>query len=260
MASRKTKVLEGKREVRENRNIGPVIYEQEVGAQDSILLVERLLKNLIQATTDWLKDDESECRRFFTHFFDATVTEDEREEFVTNFTTKPPKTVLGYARNSAQFPCFAVVIENEEESENLLGDYMGLDPEDAPVEYTGSLCDATYGIYVYSEHPDVTSYLYHYCKAVVHAGKKLLFSQGVLEARISGGELGPEEVYVPEHVFLRVIRVHTKQPFSVPRVLLTDPLLQRITGLYVNDIVVDGFRGGAVPVTITVGEESLDED
>lgn len=255
MAERRTKVLTGKREVRENRNIGPVIYEQEVGAQDAILLVERLLKNLLQTTTNWLKDDEDACRRFFSHFFDSTVTEEEREEFVTNFTTKPPKTILGYARSAAQYPCFSIVTESEEESENVLGDYLGLDPDDAPVEYTGSIDDATYAIYVYSGHPEVTLYLYQYGKAVAHAGKKLLLSQGVLEARISGGELGPEEVYLPDNTFVRVIRVHTKQTFSVPRILLTDPILQRITGLYVNDINVDGIQGGVVPVTITLDED-----
>jgi hypothetical protein len=152
-------MLDPKREARENKNIGPVIYDPEVGALDAVLLVERLLKSLLQTTTNWLKNDEAATRKFFSHFFDSTVPEAEREEFIANFIRKPPKTILGYARA------------------------------------------------------------------------------------------------LPDNMFMRVVRVHTKQAFSAPRILLTDPTLQRLVGLYMNDINVDGFQGGVVPVTITLDED-----
>lgn len=68
--------------------------------------------------------------------------------------------------------------------------------------------------------------------------------------RFSGGELNPEEMYLPDNMFARVLRISCTAPMSIPK-LIIDAAKVRILGLYMDDIVVDGIRGG---VTLTMRE------
>ena len=243
-----------KQALREARNIGPT-YEQRATSTDSVLMVDRVLRGLLQNTIDQLIASPADLERFFSHFFDPTVGVKERQDFVTNFKRQPPKAILGYARSGVQTPVYAVVSESENESDSFLGDYVGQTtgaraPEsqvDPASEFTGALFEATYGIYTYAEHPDVASYLWHLSKAIVHGGKKFLLSCGVLEVSLSGAELAPDANYMPDNMFVRVLRVHTKQAFTAPRVLLVDPNRFRMVGIHVDDINIDGIQGGVTP-------------
>lgn len=225
-------------------------------AYDSVMLPERIMLTLLRDTISQLKDNKEELTRFFAHFFESTAGSKEVDEFVTHFMKNPPKAILGYARSSAQFPCFAIVMENEDEDTSLLADFVGQDDEDvdsdSPSEFSGAIFKATYAIYIYAEHPDACGYLYQFAKAVVHAGKPYLMSAGAVDITISGGDLAPDEVYMPENMFMRVLRATMLVPMTVPRILTAHPKRIRITGISHEDTVVDGVRGG---VTVEEGND-----
>ncbi len=225
---------------------GPALAQ----ARTSISLLERVIMNLLRVEIARLKSDKGELDRFFGHFFDPTAGAVERERFVDNFIREPPVVVLGYPRTSGEFPCFAIILESEEETDpESMGDYVGqtLDGEGGEAaEYVGSFFNHSYGIYIYAQHPDVVIYLYQFAKMVIFGAKDALLCSGFTDLRISGGELNPEEMYLPDNMFARVLRISAVAPITVPK-LITDPAKVRLLGLYMDDIVVDGIRGGVTP-------------
>jgi hypothetical protein len=220
-------------------------------ARTNIVMIERVLLAVIRSEVERLRADTNELTRFFSHFYDPIAGEEERARFVANFQAQPPVTVLGYPRTTAQFPCFAVVLESENESQNVLDDYVGesLPGEDVDeaAEYRGAIFDHTYSVYVFAEHPDVVAYLYQFVKLVLFGAKPFLVQAGLIDPHFSGGELSPEEMYLPENMFARVFRITASALVTVPRLLDPDPVRVRLAGIFMNDIVVDGIRGGVTP-------------
>ena len=227
--------------------VGPDLTE----ARTNIVMIERLLLAIIRSEVDRLRQDKAELTRFFSHFFDPLAGETEREKFVNNFIKQPPVTVLGYPRSTAEFPCFSVILESEEESQDALAEYIGetLEGEDAdePAEFLGAIFDHTYGIYVYAQHPDVTAYLYQFLKMLLFGAKPTLLQAGLIDIHFSGGELSPEEMYLPDNMFARVLRITAQAVMSVPVLVGIDPRALRVS-LFMDDIVVGGIRGGVTAV------------
>jgi hypothetical protein len=215
----------------------------------SIVNVERFILRLLRSEVDRLAKDEALLRYYFEAVFDPTLPEKEREDYIANFLRQPPAVVLGYPRSSVTFPVIAIILNEESETQNAVGDFIGEtlgegEEGDPYADYVGAIFEAQHGVYVYAEHPDVCLYLYHFVKMIVLGGKDWLLSQGVIEVSISGGELAPQEGYLPENMFCRTVNVKTVAPFVVPRPALTDARKARVVGLYQDDVVVDGVRGG----------------
>lgn len=242
------------------RNIGGQLPDELPdisSARDSVLLIERLLLGVLKTTIDRLsnKDDPQaveDLTRFFSHFYDPTISESERNDLIANFQAIPPKAVIGYPRSTASFPCFSIILEGEQESENFLGDFAGETTRDEGgdfMEYVGAFYESTYGIYIYAEHPDVCIYLYQFAKSVVHGAKPFLFSCGVQHLQLSGGELVPDAEFMPESMFVRILRVTAGAPMTVPAFTGADPRKVRITGIWRPDVVVDGIPSGVTEVT-----------
>lgn len=217
-------------------------------ARTSIVNVERYLLRLLRSEVERLAGDEDLLRYYFESVFDPTLPVRERNEYVANFMRQPPAVTIGYPRASATFPVIAIILSEESETQNTIGDFLGEtlgdDTDDPYADYVGAVFEAQHGCYVYAEHPDVCLYLYHFVKMILLGGKDWLLSQGVIEASISGGELSPQEGYLPENIFLRTVNVRTVAPFAVPRPALADARKARVVGLYRDDVVVDGVRGG----------------
>ena len=220
-------------------------------AHASIVNVERLLLRLLRSEVERLSRDEKLLRYYFGVVFDDTLGEKERNAYVENFMRQPPSVVLGYPRSSVTFPVIAIVLAEESEAQNTVGDFLGetLGEDDDPVyaDFVGGMFDSQHGCYIYAEHPDVCLYLYHFVKMIMLGGKDWLLSKGVTEMTISGGELMPNEEYLPENMFSRVVNVKTMAPFVVPRPALVDARKAKVVGIYADDVVVDGVRGGVHP-------------
>jgi len=213
--------------------------------QDSaaLLLVERLLKRLLETAIAQLLAKPADAERYFSHFFDSAVSTKERDQFLNAFRATPPRVVIGYARSGAELPCFSVVLTSEEETDTFLADFTGQEGDE---EYRGAFFTATYTVYTYATHPDMGQILYQLSKAVVHSGKRLLLSEGCMEIVLGGGELAPDENYMPENMFVRALRVTIKHPYSAPFFLPVDPAKLRVL-IFACDVNVDGVQGQAHP-------------
>lgn len=215
-------------------------------ATGSVLMPQRLIYRLLTATVRKLVAQPDDARRFFSSFFDAAMGDAERNEFTNAFLRNPPKTILGFARSAASMPCYAVVSNEEHETETFLADDIG---SDGTFEYKGSHWDETITVFTYSEHPDTALMLYHVSKAILLAGRSLLEHEGIVEFSCSGGELQPDENYMPENLFSRALRVSVKYPLNVPKFLDADPAKLAVL-IYACDVTVDGIQGGVHPYAV----------
>lgn len=219
-------------------------------ARVNVVMVERVLLAVLRTEFARLTASTggSEAERIFGHIFDPLLGDNERQEIVTYFQRRPPNVVLGYPRTTTEMPCVSITLGEESETDpNALDDYVGetLDGEDGEyAEYRGTMFDQTYNIFCYAEHPDICAFLYHAVKLFLFGAKPFLIQAGLIDPRFSGGDLAPDEgAYVPESIFMRVARLSCKSLNTMP-VLRLDPARYRITGVFRDDVVVDGVRGG----------------
>ena len=218
----------------------------------SVTLPERVFLALLRFEVSRLADpaNVTELRRFFSHFFDPMISETERDAYVEAFQREPPVTVLGYPRTGAEFPCLAVILERDNESDEALSSYLGQSAEGEPgptAQFRGSMWEKTYGIYVYATHPDVCLYTYHFAKMVLLGSGETLLACGIIDPHYEGGEMAPQEDLLPENMFVRRLGVTCKSLETVPDILSPDPANVRVTGITANNAVVSGVLGGIAP-------------
>lgn len=227
----------------------------------SIVLPERLFLGILRTEVERLSKDVAELRRFFGHFFDPTVGAEERETYVRAFQGTPPVVTLGYPRITMELPIVAIVNTSDEEDEegflyNLVSETRPGEEVAEDQEYQGAFWTQVFSVYVLANHPDVTLYLYHFVKLSLFAAKDVLMRSGLMELHYGGGELSPEETYMPENAFGRVLTVRCKTMQTVPKVLEhVDSRRLRIAGIFRDDVVVDGLRGGVKADGVCDGDE-----
>jgi len=231
----------------------------------SIVFPERLLRKILIDEVDRLAANEDELRRFFTHFFDPTISSAERESYVQNFKDNPPRTTIGYPRSIGDWPIYAITLTSDEESdsESALARYVGetLPGENAPggedAYYEGGFFDQSNAVLIASQHPDQTLYLYHFAKLALFGAREAIHNAGMLEPHFGGAELSPQELYLPDNVFARVLNISFKTMVTVPKLYShRDGRRLRVTGIFGSDIVVDGMRGGVTTYeTDTTGDD-----
>jgi len=219
----------------------------------SIAFPERLIRAVLASEVERLSQDQAELERFFSHFFDPTTPEGERASYVADFLRNPPVVTLGYPRFTGDMPVFAIVLSSDEESdgEGFLGNYVGQTmPGESPPggedqEYEGAIFNQQNSVYVFAQHPDQLLYLYQFAKLALLGAREALHLAGMISPTYSGGELAPNEVYLPDNVFGRVLNVSYKVMMTVPKLFAhRDGRRLRVTGIFGKDIVVDGQRGG----------------
>lgn len=220
-------------------------------ARAPIVNVERFLLRLLRSEVDRLVKDEELLRWYFENVFDPTLPANEVADYIANFKAQSPTITLGYPRTSVQFPVIAIVLAEESEEQNAVGDFMGEtlgdSDEETYADFVGAVFTSSHSVCVYAEHPDQCLYLYHFVKMILLGGKDWLLSQGIAEVALSGSEMAPQEGYLPDYAFIRTVNVRTTAPFIVPRTSLTDARKVRVVGIYHEDVVVDGVRGGVHP-------------
>lgn len=233
----------------------------------SIVLPERLIKTLLLAEVTRLSENEDECRRFFSHFFDPSLGDDvtERESYVRSLTNDPPRVVLGYPRSTGTWPCFAVVnTQDEEADDRALAKYFGetLSGESVrdDAEYEGGFFDQSVSVFVYATNPDQALLLYYLAKFILFGGRDVLTQAGLIDPSYHGGELNAEEMFLPANVFARVLAIKFLVTQTIPKLLrYRDGRRLRVGGIFREDVVVDGQRGGVKtyePGESENGEES----
>jgi hypothetical protein len=227
---------------------------QSAELKTAIVLPERLLRAVLLSEIDRLsaKANVSECVRFFSHFFDPSIADtSERDSWVKDFQETQPKVVLGYPRTANSWPIFSITLAEEGEGETPIGRYVhetqhGERPpggEDAI--YEGGIWDCTWSVMTLAENPDQCLYLYHFAKLCLVGARGYLERSGISDIAFSGAELNPSEYQLPDLAFVRQLTVRGKVMQTVP-ILQTYRSADRLVlgGIYSDDVVVDGLRGG----------------
>jgi hypothetical protein len=230
---------------------GPALAELRAAT----VLPERMIKAVLLSEVERFSkpENEGDLRELYAHLFDPTVGSEERETYIARFRSDPPEVFLGYPRLTGRWPCYSILLADEEEADpSILDKYVGatLDgetpPGDGDREYHGAFWDQRFALWVMAQHPDEAVYLYHFAKLVLFAAKDALEQVGIIDPTYSGGELTPEEAqFLPEEVFSRVLTIKCSTIQTVPKVLqYRDGRRLRVTGIFGSDVVVDGQRGG----------------
>lgn len=249
------------RNLREARNLGSAALENDHRFSEvsetphaPITFGERLLRAVLRTEIERLSKDTEECRRFFSHFFDASIEDvRERDAYVTNFTEHPPDVVLGYPRTTADFPIITITLVSDEEDPDFLGKYAGQTmageaPDDGDQLYEGAFYRQQVQIGIMAQHPDQTLYLYHFVKLVLLGSREALEEAGLIDLHYSGAELAPNEVYAPNLLFMRALVCDFTTLQTVPKLFAyRDGRRLRLAGLFLSDVEVDGVRGGVDP-------------
>lgn len=231
-------------------------------ARTGVTSIEVMIYEILAHELESLSTDEAKRTAYLAHLFDAVAGKSMREMISKSLSTKQPQVVYGYPRLGAETPCVAIILEEEHEAQQVLGSYLGETlPEERtsdgkepdPAEYVGGFWEHTYALLVYTEHPQITAGLYQVVKAILVAADHVLELGGFQNPSFSGGELGPEQEYIPENVFCRVLKVQGRTVFAVPE-YGRDPERYRVT-VHRSDLIVDGVRGGVGVFTPESHEE-----
>jgi hypothetical protein len=249
---------------REKRNLGVTEdtrkHAPPVETQgDAVLMPERALKTVLIESIDKLVADPTEATRYFSHFFDSTVSVAEREDFVRDFVRNPPSIVMGYPRTGATFPSVSIIMESEVETQQLVGQHMAnpSDLDKLAQDTVGSLWENTYALWVMATHPDQALYIYHFVKSVVLSAQQSLMSMGVVEiGRLQAAEVAPSPDFQATTMYQRILRVPMTVPNTIPRLYPYDPNRFRVAGIFREGVVVDGVASGVT--TYTPGEDEND--
>lgn len=233
----------------ENAAAGSDLIQQKT----SVALLDRVVLRILKKTTDRLIANPEEVDRFFQHYFGASLHPEELVEWIAHFKANPPHVGLGYPNESSRFPGIYIILESDSSVQTFVGDYGGetiADEAGEEAEYLAEFQRATLGLYVYAMHPDVCSMLYHYGRMMMLGASAAFSAAGAMDRSISGGELSPQEAYIPQNMFLRVVRVELSSALTVPQLKDYERASRlRTGGIYVCDVVVDGMVGGVHPTT-----------
>lgn len=224
-----------------------------IQAKTSIALLDRVVLRILKKTTDRLIEDPEEVDRFFQHYFGASLHPEELGEWIAHFKSNPPHVGLGYPNETSRFPGIYIILESDSAVQTFVGDFGGetlADESGEESEYLAEFARSTLGLYVYATHPDVCSMLYHYGRMVMLGASAAFNAAGAMDRSVSGGELSPQEAYIPQNMFLRVVRVELSSAITVPQLKDYEKATRlRSGGIYACDVVVDGMRGGVHPTT-----------
>lgn len=170
-------------------------------------------------------------------------------DLVLGFAGADRPVIHGYARADTVFPVWSIVLASENESLRALGDETGDDDDDGqPIR--ASVWDSTFQVLVYSQHPDVTLYLYQLLRAVMISRRvELVQRSGAMNVTtLSGAELSPDRLWLPEFLFVRALTLTAQATveglFNLQANDAQTSTARRIVGVHVEDprAAPDGIR------------------
>lgn len=179
-------------------------------------MIQRFIYNVLNDGVSQVTEDPTIIEQLFDEVYGLSETE--IEAIKTHWQAKPPTVKHGYAPRDVEVPVYSIILENETEALTYLGNEAGQieDPEhpDFRADIKSSIWQHNYGILIYTEHPDVTSYYYEIAKSILLAGNAYFTEQGLFEIDVSGADLAPDPRYIPEHLFARRITFACQREFE----------------------------------------------
>lgn len=204
-------------------------------------MIERLIYIALKAGVAEVQADLSILERYFLE--EKLLEPDEVVAIRTLFEAEPPQVQHGYARADTEVPLYAIVLANEDESEEYLGDEGGID-EETGTDNQPYLWSHQYNTLVYTDHPDASLYFYHLAKLFLLRARAFFLENNVHSIRYSGADLAPDPRYIPEHLFARRLTMHCE---SYLVNTFTPLRATSVRGIHVSDIT--GVVANVTPVT-----------
>lgn len=178
-------------------------------------MIQRLIYTALQSGLTQIENDPMILEYLFTEQFPLPATE--VAAIKTLFQNTPPVPHHSLLPTDASFPAYAIQLGNEDESEHVLGSDGGQvtdeDSADFGADCITSFWDHKYHVHCYSEHPDVTTYIYEVAKSIMIGSEDYLIDNGIQHMHLSGMDLIPDPRYAPAHAFVRQLTVGFKSEF-----------------------------------------------
>lgn len=236
-------------------------------------MVERIIYDVISDGLDWFKADQgqrferflltelrlsvAEAAKGRIYFAGGTNTEGETVE------ARPPTLVHGFARTGGPFPCWALTLGSESESQVYLNDdaefldsegNATIDPDTGEiVEPKVVRIEYLFNILCITDHPDVTLWYYHLLKRIIRSNHDMWLGNDIDPPTINGADLAPDPRYLPSDVFARqlTLRIEGEECWTEPR----EGYAVTLSGIAVADTdeeLTAGDADGQVTAKVTI--------
>lgn len=225
-------------------------------------MIERIIFTALKDGIAELISDPSSVKRLFAKLKGLTKTEADK---LTDFLRRlPPDVIHNYPREDSKFPLYAIILDDENESQKFLDDFGGIVDEDEASGFFGdaslegvykrtSIFTSKYNIWTVTDDPDITIAYYQIAKYILGRKRSFLKDLGVLDTQFMGGDLAPNMNYLPAYLFVRRLTLTTM--FEEP--VFEEPPPSRIRsvdGIFVDDGASLEETGG-VEALVTVVEK-----
>lgn len=186
-------------------------------------MIERLIYTALTNGIAELKADPDALDLIFVKYYGLSQTE--TDKIRTYFLANTPSVIHSYAREDSTFPLYAIVLQEEQESTKVLGEYGGMvtfeeallldDTDTAGANMRGSIFTYSYEIIVYAKLPDVALYYYYLAKYFMIREREFFISNDLFDLELSGSDLAPDPRYMPAFLFGRSLRFSCQREMNV---------------------------------------------
>lgn len=211
-------------------------------------MIERLIYTALKDGISDLEADPDRLELIFKEYYGLSDTEVAKikEYFIAN----PPNVIHNYARENNEFPLYAIILQNENETVKVLNDFGGMvdlddarfmgDASLAGADFSGSIFSYSYDIITYAKLPDVALYYYYLAKYFMIKERPFFVENSLFDLNLGGSDLAPDPRYMPAFLFARTLRFSCQREMNV----IGDPVVRgdKVDGVHI--------RGGAPTVEL----------
>jgi hypothetical protein len=186
-------------------------------------MIERLIYTALSNGIQELKDDPDAFNLIFADYYG--LSQSETDKIRTYFLANIPSVIHSYARENSSFPLYAIVLQEEQETTKVLGEYGGMvsfddalalnDTDTAGADINSSMFTYSYEIIVYAKLPDVALYNYYLAKYFMIRERQYFISNDLFDLELGGSDLAPDPRYMPSFLFGRSLRFSCQREMNV---------------------------------------------
>ena len=213
-------------------------------------MIERLIYTALKNGIDELVAHPLRLERIFRDYYGLAQTE--VDKIRTYFEANPPNVIHNYARENSKFPLYAIILQGEEETTKVLGEYGGMvdlqeanaidDPSALGADIFGSIFTYNYEIITYAKLPDVTLYYYYLAKYFMIRERDYFIKQNLFDLNLGGSDLAPDARYMPAFLFGRTLRFSCQCEMGV--IGDVTPRADKVSGVHIGAGVTVGVESG----------------
>lgn len=207
-------------------------------------LSERYIVAVIRNAVKWFQDNPTAWRRII-----GNVEDSELDRFTSYFANRPPTVRLGYARANDPMPQINVILDSESGTVDFIGDLAGVVDFPEFVNQGGvlntNIKKQSVSIHVHADHPEITLFLYHMVHSSILSSLAFFAKMNLFNfSFVSGSEVLPQELYLPESIYSRVL-TYSFEGVGQGVVPLPEPPPQAyifVSGVRINDTITGGVK------------------